>query len=110
MTTSDHNRKPNAAQSYSDATGAQWDALLRAPITETEVAFVQDPTAETDQIVVIYNARNTPPVVTIDANHNPSIYTLRADGAPLAVLSRNAAHVPEAKDVVLVARHAGHQA
>ncbi|MFT6025360.1 MAG: hypothetical protein ACI9PY_003496 [Ascidiaceihabitans sp.] len=95
---------------YTDTSSAQWDALLRAPMTETEVAFVPDPQADTDQIVVIYNARNAPPVVTIDADYSPSIFTLRADGAPLAVLSRDAAHVPNANDVVLVARHAFHRA
>ena len=97
MTTSDR---------YNDGLDKQWDALLRAPMTETEVAFVSDPEEDSDQIVVIYNARNAPPVVTIDANSHPSIFTLRADGAPLAVLSRDAEHVPDANDVVLIARHA----
>ena len=93
---------------YTGVSDAQWDALLRAPITETEVAFVPTPEMDTDQIVVIYNARNAPPVVTIDADHSSSIFTLRADGAPLAVLSRDAGHEPNANDVVLVARHASH--
>lgn len=94
-----------------DTSAAQWDAILRAPIVETEVAFVPRPDADNDQIVVIYNARNAPPVVTIDAEHHRSIFTLRADGAPLAILSRDANEAPTADDVVLIARHHGaHQA
>jgi hypothetical protein len=84
----------------------QWDALLRAPIIDTECAFFEDPETAQERIVVIYNARNVPPVVTIDVNSNQSLVTLKADGAPLAVMSCHSTEVPSAEDVVLVARHA----
>jgi hypothetical protein len=83
----------------------QWDALLRAPITGMECAFVGDPETDKERIVVIYNARNAPPVVTMDVNTNQSLVTLKADGAPLAVMSCQSDHVPLAEDVLLVARH-----
>jgi hypothetical protein len=57
-------------------------------------------------LFVIYNARNAPPVVTIDVNSNQSLVTLKADGAPLAVMSCHSTEVPSAEDVVLVARYA----
>lgn len=46
----------------------QWEALLRASITGTECALFEDPETEQERIVVIYNARNALPVVTMDIN------------------------------------------
>jgi hypothetical protein len=83
----------------------QWDALLRAPTTGTECAFVDDPETEEERIVVIYNARNAPPVVTVDVNKDGSLVTLKADGAPIAVMSCQSKKAPCAEDVMLVARH-----
>lgn len=83
----------------------QWDALLRAPITGTECAFVDDPETEKERIVVIYNARNAPPVVTVDVNTDQRLVTVKADGTPLAVMSCQWGDVPSAADVMLVARH-----
>lgn len=85
---------------------AQWDALLRAPITGTECAFVGDPVTEEERIVVIYNARNAPPVVTVDANSDNSMVTLKADGAPIAVIACQSKQMPSVDDVMLIARHA----
>jgi hypothetical protein len=84
---------------------AQWDALLRAPITNTECAFVSDPETEQERIVVIYNARNAPPVVTLDVNDDTTLATLKADGAPIAVVSCQSDQMPDVGDVMLVARH-----
>jgi len=83
----------------------QWDALLRASITGTECAFFEDPETKQERIVLIYNARNAPPVVTMDINGSQSLVTLKADGATLAVMSCHSTKVPTADDVVLVARH-----
>ena len=84
---------------------AQWEALMRAPITGTECAFIDDPETEEERIVVIYNARNAPPVVTVDVNIDTSLVTLKADGTPIAVMSCQSKQVPCADDVMLVARH-----
>lgn len=84
----------------------QWDALLRAPIIDTECAFSKTLKRHRNALVVIYNARNAPPMVTIDVNSNQSLVTLKADGAPLAVMSCHSTEVPSAEDVVLVARYA----
>jgi|TARA_B110000908_G_C10259169_1_gene457846 hypothetical protein len=96
--------------SNKDTTGivphAQWDALLRAPITGTECAFVDDPETKKERIVVIYNARNAPPVVTVDANGDNSVITLKADGAPIAVIACQSKKMPSIEDVMLIARHA----
>ena len=69
------------------------------------MCFFEDPETEQERIVVIYNARNAPPVVTMDINDTQSLVTLKADGAPLAVMSCHSTMVPSAGDVVLVARH-----
>jgi hypothetical protein len=69
------------------------------------MCFFEDPETEQERIVVIYNARNAPPVVTMDINDTQSLVTLKADDAPLAVMSCHSTKVPSAGDVVLVARH-----
>lgn len=69
------------------------------------MCFFEDPETEQERIVVIYNARNAPPVVTMDINDTQSLVTLKADSAPLAVMSCHSTKVPSAGDVVLVARH-----
>ena len=84
---------------------SQWDAILRAPITGTECAFVDDPVTSEGRIVVIYNASDTPPVVTVDVNDDTSLATLKADGAPIAVMSCQSNQVPDVEDVMLVARY-----
>ena len=84
---------------------SQWEALLRAPITGTECAFIDDPETEEERIVVIYNARHAPPVITVDVNIDTSLVTLKADGTPIAVMSCQSKQVPCADDVMLVARH-----
>ena len=93
-----------------DTTGSiphkQWDAILRAPMTGTECAFIDDPETQEERIVVIYNARNAPPIVTIDVNADHTLVTLKADGAPIAVMSRQSNQIPSTQDVMLVARHA----
>lgn len=81
-----------------------WAALMKAQTVETECALVNDPATDSDQIVVLYNARNAPPVITIDADDKSELITLRADGTPLAVLTRLET-IPSADDVMLVARH-----
>jgi hypothetical protein len=85
---------------------AQWDALLRAPIIGTECAFVDDPETQEERIVVIYDAQNAPPVVTVDANNDNSMITLKADGAPIAVIARQSKQMPSVNDIMLIARHA----
>lgn len=87
------------------ALSSQWDAILRAPITGTECAFVDDPVTSEERIVVIYNARDTPPIVTVDVNDDTSLVTLKADGAPIAVMSCLSDQVPAVEDVMLVARY-----
>lgn len=96
---------PTTRNSFGDTPNEHWGALLRAPITTVECAFLGDPETEQDQIVVMYNARDTPPVVTIDVNLDQSLVTLKADGTPLAVMSCQSNQVPSADDVMLVARH-----
>lgn len=88
----------------------QWGAILRAPITNTECAFLGNSEADQDQIVVIYNAKNAPPVVTIDTNTNQSLITVKADGAPLAVMSCQTDQIPTVADILLVARHIAYNA
>lgn len=96
---------PHSPDGFSALHNGQWDALLRAPITGTECAFVEDPKTEKEQIVVIYDARDVPPVVTVDVNSEQSLVTVKADGAPVAVMSCQSSDVPNAADVMLVARH-----
>ena len=69
------------------------------------MCFFEDPETEQERIVVIHNARNSPPVVTMDINDTQSLVTLKADDAPLVVMSCHSTKVPSAGDVVLVARH-----
>lgn len=97
---------PNSEDTFEATHHEQWNALLRAPITGTECAFVDDPETEKEQIVVIYNARDVPPIVTVDVNSDQSLVTVKADGAPVAVMSCQSSTVPDAADVMLVARHA----
>lgn len=93
-----------AIYSQRPAPDQHWAALMKAPMQETECALVKNPETANDQIVVIYNARNAPPVITIDADDASALITLRANGTPVAVLSRHG-DVPSPGDVLLVARH-----
>ena len=58
------------------------------------MCFFEDPETEQERIVVIYNARNAPPVVTMDINDTQSLVTLKADDAPLAIMSCHSTKVP----------------